>query len=106
MGSLNRYGYETNRQSGSAGQGNAEKFDTSGGCDNMNINQPYCARYPEECRSFFEQCMKLANGTGCEFFILKSFKIRLENLFFFRKIPEGPKLGKKSLNYFFLLLTT
>ena len=73
MGTLNRYGYETNRQSGSAGQGSAEKFDTSGGCDNMNINQPYCARYPEECRSFFEQCMKLANGTGCEFFISNKF---------------------------------
>ena len=90
MGSLNRYGYETNRQSASAGQGSAEKFDTSGGCDNMNINQPYCARYPEECRSFFEQCMKLANGTGCQFFfIFKNYKIRRENLIF-----------EKSLNYF------
>ena len=81
MGNLNRYGYETSRQTGSAGQGNAEKFDTSGGCDNMNINQPYCARYPEECRSFFEQCMKLANGTGCECFSLnKIFKRRFLNL--------------------------
>ena len=38
---------------------------SAGGCGNFNINNPYCARYPQECREYFEECLKLSQGREC-----------------------------------------
>lgn len=60
QGTYNRYGYESQDQNQN---GNDEKVNF-GGCDSFNVNQPYCSRYPEECRKYFDECMKIAQGTG------------------------------------------
>ena len=62
QGTYNRYGYESQDQNQN---GNDEKVNF-GGCDSFNVNQPYCSRYPEECRKYFDECMKIAQGTGCK----------------------------------------
>lgn len=65
QGTYNRYGYETQgsvRETEQQG-GSTDKVEF-GGCDNFNVNQPYCGRYPQECRNYFEECMKLASGIG------------------------------------------
>jgi len=71
QGTYNQWGYETQGrpQNGQTGQtdGVPDKVNF-GGCDNFNVNQPYCARYEQECRNYFEECMKLARGVGCMYF--------------------------------------
>jgi len=57
---MNRYGYEIGRSS----QGGDESGFNLGSCDSFNVNQPYCAMHAEECRKFFDDCMKIASGTG------------------------------------------
>lgn len=57
---MNRYGYEIGR---STQDGDAGGFNL-GSCDSFNVNQPYCAMHAEECRKFFDDCMKIASGTG------------------------------------------
>jgi len=59
---MNRYGYEIGR---STQDGDAGGFNL-GSCDSFNVNQPYCAMHAEECRKFFDDCMKIASGTGCK----------------------------------------
>lgn len=69
QGTYNRWGYETQGGKGGNAQANEQVPDKVdfGGCDNFNVNQPYCGRYPEECRKFFNECMELASGRGCTY---------------------------------------